>query len=107
MDITMPDAATALGRFRDGYFAEMLTVWVGLAVETHPEELRKALAQVFDLRAVRGECHRAAAQAEEARRQVIALRAELHQLHRDKEHLETQLDGLRVRIEELAMLAVG
>lgn len=45
-------AVAALAGYRDRRFAELLVVAMGLAAETHSEELRAALASVFDLDAV-------------------------------------------------------
>jgi hypothetical protein len=52
---TRDELLTALSRTRDERFAVMLTLAIGIAAETHPDELRKAMAQVFDLTAYEAE----------------------------------------------------
>ena len=47
--MTESQARDALAGWRDGAFADLLTVAIGLAAQQRPEELRKALGSVFDL----------------------------------------------------------
>lgn len=88
--MTEQDAGlAALKNYRDGQFAGLVTVLVGLAAETHPEELQQALSRVFDLSAVEES-------AKQAAERLRAYQSEATQVHR----LVGQLKDEAVRLED-------
>ncbi len=71
---------SALAHYRDRQFADMLVIVIGLAAETHPEEMRKALARVFDLSAVEETTRRMMALVSQMQAETLALKHDLEQL---------------------------
>ncbi len=109
---------SAVGYARDRQMAELLTVVIGISAESHPEELRKALSQVFDLSAVEESARRAMlvlsevqAQAYEVRELISAVQADVDALERrigGVEHAEHSLTGqyrhLKSRLDNAAKM---
>ncbi len=86
-------------RFRNRFFAEMVTELVAIAAETNQEELRSALAKVFDLRSVQKSLATTAEQLFALQRMAQNVR-ELHTLLRgDLDGIEKQIDALRYELE--------
>jgi hypothetical protein len=104
-----PDPELVLMFTRDRMWSEMITVLVGLAAHRHPEELRKALAHVFDLKAVEEAGARAMAVLTDIQQQVRAARQEAHELQQRVGSLRNEVarvdrltKHLEQRTEELA-----
>lgn len=89
----------AVSNARDRRFADIIALAVGLAAETHPQEIRKALGSVFSLEAVEettgrmmltlAECQRIATEARELCQAVVL----------DIERLEKRLDAVNYALE--------
>lgn len=94
----------ALSRYRDFRFAELLTIAVALAAEQYPDELRKALAVVFDLSAVEESTKRIMEVL--SRAQEAALKCQydtqslLDAVERDFERLEKRMDAFQFEMEK-------
>ncbi len=105
----MTDDAEALTRtlanWRDSAFADLIVVAVGLAAQQRPEELRKALAAVFDLKAVEDMNRRVAAATFHAEQQVQEARHLIAELHKEFDRLETRMSGLDNWLEGMARKA--
>jgi hypothetical protein len=83
-----------LGEARNAYFAEMATVWIGLAAATHPEELRKAFASVFDLAGVEESHKRLALVLAQSQAVAVQARELLHEVSVSLDRIEKRLDYL-------------
>jgi len=99
----------AASRARDALHAVALTMQLGLAAQTHPEEIRKALAAVFDLSlwesaaariegkyaglitAEQQRCQRSL----ELEREVAALRKEVDALRYEQDEQRATIGGIR------------
>jgi hypothetical protein len=95
----------ALAKFRDRQFAAMLTVWIGVAAETHPEELRAAIGQVFSLAAVEESTRRIMAVLADAQAAAHAAASEtrhlLDAISQDVDRLEQRIDAAAFEAERL------
>lgn len=95
----------ALSRWRDRYFAELIPVLIGLAAETHPEQLRKALAKVFSLECVEEMTQRVMLDTERAQQAAsdtaTEVRELISQVHVDLDKIDARIDGLRYEVELL------
>lgn len=95
----------ALANFRDRQFADLVTLVIGLAARTHPEELRAAIASVFDLKAVEETTQRMMITLSNAQAEVRSIAAEVHsltdQIHLDVDQLEQRIDALQHDLEQL------
>lgn len=91
-----------MAHWRDETFALLLLTTVKLAAAQFPEELRKALASVFDLSAVEDMAKRVMIVASSA--QAFAQQAQelCLQVHRDLENLEKEIDELRLKLGEVS-----
>jgi hypothetical protein len=79
---------TKLSRYRDSQFAQWVTIAVALAAQTCPDELRKALASVFDLKGVEKDY-------DEIMRRTLLARQDLDQLRTESQLLKDELAELR------------
>lgn len=84
-----------LAYLRDENFARIVLAILGVAVETHPEEIRAALAQVFDLRAVRANSDKTAQQNFLMYQDYLSLKDRLAEVEKRLEHQQTQLSTLQ------------
>lgn len=85
----------ALAHWRDERFAELIVVAVGLAAKTHPDELRKALASVFDLSQWENEARRLGVTYQVLLQKQSELAAEQECQSNDLERAAAAIDGLR------------
>lgn len=114
MEDTVKDKGLiALARFRDEWFADLIAVVVGIAVERHPEAMKAALSTVFDLSSVEESERRmmlvlsdAQAQAQQARQEISDLRAELDQAAQRMDSLLHAQKCLEAR-QRASMAVVG
>lgn len=97
-------AVAALASIRNRQFAEMLLVVIGVAAETHPEELRAALAQAFDLSATEAVSRRAAAECQLAAERCARLQAEVRAMadgvRKTLAEIEQRIEWIELRCEE-------
>lgn len=74
------DMVKTLSRYRDRQFADLLVLLIGIAADTHPQELRNALGQVFDLSAVEETTRRMMCVISKLQAETLALKHDLAQL---------------------------
>jgi hypothetical protein len=79
-------------------FAELVTLVVGLAAETHPEELRRALQNVFDLSCVEQSLERIMQRLQGAHQEALETADKVRQLRRDLERAEARLSMLNRKV---------
>ncbi len=99
----------ALRHFRDGQFAALVVAMIGLVARTHPEELRAALAQVFDLKAVEQDARECNATTQWVREKVneqrVEAEARLQALHEQINRAESRLADVTRRLNRAASFA--
>ena len=91
---TPEEVELALGKYRDSQFATLLVVAIQLAAKNHPEELRKALSQVFDLRVVEEQMKRILSTVAHVQQKVSDARALASRLELEIKALEKRRDLL-------------
>ena len=89
-----------LAHWRDSAFADLLVVAIGLAAQQRPEELRTALASVFDLRAVQTMTRRLMEEIKEVRRVGVEAAELVKQVALDLDALGEQIDALRFALQD-------
>lgn len=94
-------ARRSLARWRDGSFAGLVTVIIGLAAETHPEEIRQALSKVFDMKAAEEACERVMRLASAAAENASRARDRIERAILALERAEKRLAELEYRAEKL------
>lgn len=82
---------------RDRLLAESFTLWIGLAAESHPEEVRKALAKVFDLQAVRVATVKQMEILKAVWKSTKDAKDTLHRIEIEIAGLRDELDAVRVK----------
>ncbi len=91
----MPDDREAevisLAYWRDGQRASLMAIDIGLAVEMHPEEVRRALAQVFDISAIEESHRRLALVLAQTQAQLAEVRDSLREAREETEELRKRL----------------
>ncbi len=92
----------AIRDHRDSQFAELFTLQLGLAVTTHPEEIRHALQHVFNLKEVERVTRRIMAVAAKAVKVAQEARNKANQAREEIEVARKELDGLQVRLGRVA-----
>ena len=93
------DLQRTIARKRDEQFADWIALAIGLAAKTHPDILRAAFKDVFDLEAMRETYKRAADATKEMVARMQKLREE-EQILRDRiTRAENRLDQLNNEIE--------
>jgi hypothetical protein len=96
------DAAERLAHYRDEQFAAFLAIAIGLAARTHPEELRTAFAQVFDLAAYEDMAKRAMLVVSHAQMQATEIRELLSALDDRLEKQERWADRVHEKLMAVA-----
>lgn len=91
-----------LAGYTSRQLATLLTLTIGLAAQTHPEELRAALAKVFDLKCIDEMTKRTMATASAAQRTALEAVHLLEQVNADLEAVEKRIDGLNYELERNA-----
>lgn len=84
----------AVAHARDEEFARLFLLQIGVAAETHPDILRKALAHVFDLSAVQNCCERQMLVLSQIQRFGLEVRSLLEAVKCDLDELERRMDAL-------------
>lgn len=98
-----PDAAErAVRHFRDREFAKLLTAMIGIAAQTDADELRKALASVFDLESVTEVTKRANQRAIVALEKAEGAERMLRSLESAIESAAKRLDGINYEMDRFA-----
>jgi cell division protein FtsB len=101
---TRDEVILSMAEHRNYAFAHWLALSIGMAAETHPEEMRKALGSVFDLGLVEDYARRSMAVVTEAQRHAQQVAAEVRELAaevtKDIEELEKSIDLLHSRIRK-------
>ena len=91
----------SLAQARDSWFADLLAVWIGLAAETHPEEIRKALSKAFDLSVIE-ETHKRLLNIYCTTQQSIVSARELAQaIINDLDAIEARIDALNMDLAKI------
>jgi hypothetical protein len=101
-------AVLALANRRNRVAAEWFVELVLLAVETHPEEMKRAFHALYDhrlLERLNRKMHAATLLHEEQAREIASsVRALAEQVHRDIDGIEKRIDSLLYRLEQTAKL---
>ena len=84
----------ALTNYRNEQFSTWLTIVLGLAAETHPEELKAALAHVFDLSGVEDYCKRIMLTATRASEMSQQARELAQAINTDLDKIEARIDAM-------------
>ena len=92
----------ALERWRNRSFAEFTCICVALAAEEYPQEMRTALAGVFDVRCLEDQLERIRQAGVIGQQAAQDAKALLQQVHLDIEDVEKQIDALRYVVEQLS-----
>ncbi len=92
---------SALERWRGKQFAELGVILFGLMAQYNADELRTALASVFDLRSIQHMTKRVMRDMQAAQRLATEVREIYYAIQKDLERLEDQFDGLRHELERL------
>ncbi len=95
------EARRVLGHVRDGGFAALVLTTVQLVAETHPDLLRSALSQVFDLKALERDYRRILALQEEARKRFADDRELVSSIRKDIDRIEARIDALHFHLEQV------
>lgn len=104
-DLNREQLTIALTHATAGTISNMVCLAIGLAAEAHPDEIRKALASVFDLTLLEDAARRAMvivteaqAKAREIEQVVRTLKT---QLLDDLANIEKRIEALNVAVDEL------
>lgn len=92
------DPQAKLSQWRDQQFSTWLVAAIQIAAMTHPEELRKALASVFDLKLVEDYCKRVMNVACEAQNFADQARELCRQVEKQLEGIEKRLDWIESKL---------
>lgn len=93
------DVLSMAARARDMLLADTVALILGLAAETHPTEIQRALASVFDLRAVEDQGNRIMAVMSAAQQKAAAVHELFVALQADLDVIERRLDALNLALE--------
>lgn len=97
----------SLENYRNTSFANLITVIISIACSTHPEEIKKALEQVFDLSSVEFTARQTMAILQEVQKQATVTRQLLESIQKDIDDLELQLDGARFELEQRSTIPIN
>ncbi len=95
MEDNANDMARAVGKWRDTEHARLFAIQVGLAAETDPAIIRKALAKVFDLSQLEGYAKEILERTRQSQREAAALSQQIGQMKQAVVDLEKQIDAMR------------
>ncbi len=98
------DLKRAIAHARDRLFADLLVLTIGLAAETHPEELRQALVKVFDMSGVEDMIKRIMLLAQSAQHLAYEAKTRTRDFMADLDKMERRLDLLHRRLDESARM---
>ena len=95
-DVTNEMLLEALIEVRNKNFAVLVTTIIGLAAETHPEELRTAIGKVFDLS--KWERHATSVSAVYSRlnQEAVSTQDRLYDTNKKLDEFNKELDSARV-----------
>lgn len=99
---TREELLKALGLFRDHRLAEMLVILFGMAAETHPDMIKAALGQVFDLSCIEETTKRSVLIATKAQELAQECYQKAQEAEQEIGRLRGELDGYRVVLNKLA-----
>lgn len=99
--LTEEDLRRVAAHARDSSLATCVTLVLGLAAQTHPEEIQRALASVFDLRAVEDQANRIMLVVAAAQQKAAAAHELFLALQADLDVIERRLDALNLALETL------
>ncbi len=88
-----------LARYSHCQLAGLISIVLEVAVQTHPEEIRKSLGLVFDLSGVESTTQGIMSLVQESHQKAIACRAQLRSLERDIDKARKRLESLEQRLE--------
>ncbi len=97
----------AVANCRDRQIAEFLTLAVGLAAERYPNEIRKALSQVFDLSAVEESAKRAMIVLTKVQEEAYAVRELICAVQADIDQIEERISAVEYRLDKAAQIVKG
>lgn len=86
---------------RDHLFANLVTLVLGLAAETHPEQIQKALAKVYNFEAVEETTRRMMAVVTSCQQHASEARILLEEVNRQFDAMEFRVDQLNERIGKM------
>ena len=95
----MSEDEQALTSWRNKELASLITVMVGLAAHQHPDAIKAALGQVFDLSAVETSSQQLMLRLDDIYKEAQDLRALVHMLREQIDQLEHQASGLEAYLE--------
>lgn len=98
--MTKEELMGKIAYYRDCQLAELVTLIIGVAVERHPEEIRRALGLVFDLSGVEFTTQGVMALVQEAHQKAVECRAEVRELQKELGKLLKKLESLEQRLEK-------
>lgn len=93
--MTNEEAMRRLAMERDAQMAACLALWISLAAEQYPEELRRAIGKVFSLEAVEKEHQRLRGYLEELQADLVAAAGDHEALHRQLREARIEIDRLK------------
>jgi len=99
----------ALHKYRSKEFAALAAVFLCLAAETHPEQMREAFGKLFDTGALEDMTRRAVLISSDAQAKAEAARELMASVSKDLEDLERRYDSLILALEaaDKRMRALG
>ena len=81
------ESLRALATERDCQMAAFLTLWMAIAAEQHPEELKRAMGKVFSLQAIEEQGRRLEGVLGGLQAEAAELRYEINRLKRKKRRM--------------------
>lgn len=99
------EMVAALAGFRDARFAELFTIMFGLAAERHPEEIKRAVGQVFDLHGVEEAHRRIMAALQETLERETEIADRQRQVLKKLDRLDERIDRMNLWIDHAAQRA--
>jgi hypothetical protein len=109
--LTGPEAEALLYRATQSHLAHFLVLSIGLAARNHPDELRKALASVFDVKAleehaetIRGKFEQLLQQRDNWPQRVATLERELADERRLRAAQDERVQALEEALDKLRKL---
>lgn len=94
-----PELLKALAWHRHELFSRLVCIAIGVAAETHKEELRRALGSVFSLQAVERETQRMLGLLTEIQNRAVEAKHLLEAVHKDIDRIEKRMDAIHYEQE--------